>query len=200
MARSAREAARSLRATAQEQGGYFTAKQAIAAGYGYPHLDYHVATGTFERVGHGLYRLADVAPAEHDDLIRLSFWSRDRADRPRAVVSHETALVVHELAELLPDKVHLTVPPGFRKPPPAGAVLHRAVIGPADVEERMGFWVTTPLRTLVDAAAGTTSREQLEKAVEEAIDRGLVPRSRLVEAVRATRGLDGLEGALSRHR
>jgi predicted transcriptional regulator of viral defense system len=200
MARSTRNAIRSLRATAQGQGGYFTAKQAMASGYGYPHMDYHVATGTFERVGHGLYRLADMAPDEHDDLIRLCLWSRDRADRPRAVASHESALVVHGLAELLPDKVHLTVPPGFRKPPPPGCVLHRSAVGLDEVEERAGFRVTTPLRTLVDAATGTTSREQLEKAVVDALERGLVRRSRLVEALRAACEPGRLEGVLAKHR
>ena len=49
-------------ATAQEQGGYFTAKQAKESGYDYPHLEYHVSTGSFERVEHGLYRLTSIAP------------------------------------------------------------------------------------------------------------------------------------------
>jgi predicted transcriptional regulator of viral defense system len=196
MPRSSREAARSLRAAAQDQGGYFTAKQARRSGYGYPHLEYHVSTGAFERVEHGLYRLADFPVAEDDDLIRLSLWSRNRADEPQAVVSHESALVLHELAELLPDEVHLTVPPGFRKEPPQGCILHKAVLLPAEVEERIGFRVTNPLRTLLDIAAGTTSQEQLEKAVAEALDRGLVRRNKLVEVIRNTPGMDRLERAL----
>ena len=68
MSRSTRDSARLLFALGQ--GGYFTAKQAQEAGYGYPHLDYHVSTGTFERVDHGLYRMARIPPGEHDDLIR----------------------------------------------------------------------------------------------------------------------------------
>ena len=43
------QARRDLHALATTQGGYFTAKQARAAGYGYPHLAYHVGKGTFER-------------------------------------------------------------------------------------------------------------------------------------------------------
>ena len=200
MPRSSREAARSLRATAQDQGGYFTAKQAISAGYDYPHLDYHVSTGAFERIEHGLYRLADTPAVEGDDLIRLSLWSRNRADEPQAVVSHESALVLHDLTELLPDRVHLTVPPGFRKEPPRGCVLHKAVLLPAEVEERIGFRVTSPLRTLLDVAAGTTSQEQLEKAVKEALGRGLVRRSKLVEAIRSDQRANRLERALAERR
>jgi predicted transcriptional regulator of viral defense system len=184
MNRSTREASRRLFATALEQGGYFTAKQAQAAGYDYPHLDYHVSCGNMVRVDHGLYRLPAVPPAEHDDLIRLALWSRNRQDQPQAVVSHESALVLHELSDLLPTTVHLTVPPGFRKKAPPGCVLHRDVLAPSDIEERPGFRVTTPLRTLLDVARGPLSEEQLAKAVTDALDRGLVRRGRLEAAIR----------------
>ena len=196
MVRSTKQAARSLAGLAHEQGGYFTTKQAIQAGYGYRHLDYHETAGNFERVQHGLYRLPTVPPAEHDDLIRLSLWSRNQKDIPQAVVSHESALVLHELTELLPDRIHLTVPPKFRKRPPRGCVLHKGVLAQEEVEERAGFRVTTPLRTLLDAAATGVSQEQLEKAVRETLSRGLVRRSKLVEAVHHDPRLERLRVAL----
>ena len=183
MPRSSTQAARALAALAHEQGGYFTAKQAQKIGYGYRHLDYHETAGNFERVDHGLYRLPTVPPSEHDNLIRLTFWSRNRKDVPQAVISHESALVLHELSELLPHKTHLSVPPKFRKAPPPGSVLHKAIVLPEEVEEREGFRVTTPLRTLLDVAAGDVSQEQLGKAVEDALARGLVRKGQLVEAV-----------------
>jgi predicted transcriptional regulator of viral defense system len=184
MARSAKESARTLAAVANGQGGYFTAKQAKEAGYGYKHLDYHETAGNFVRVDHGLYRLPTVPPAEHDDLIRLSLWSRNQKDEPQAVVSHESALVLHELTELLPGRLHLTVPRTFRKLAPKGCVLHKAALATDEVEEREGFWITTPLRTLLDAAAAGISTEQLAKAVKEALARGLVRRAKLNEATR----------------
>src|SRR5262249_60921836 len=98
MDRSAREAAVALSAVAHQQGGYFTTKQAIQAGYGYRHLDYHETAGNFERVQHGLYRLPTVPLAEHDDLIRLTLWRRNQKDVPQAVVSHQSALDPHEPA------------------------------------------------------------------------------------------------------
>jgi predicted transcriptional regulator of viral defense system len=182
------------------QGGFFTAKQARLVGYDYTHLEYHVSTGAFERVEHGLYRLTDMPLAENEDLVRLSLWSRNRADEPQAVVSHESALVLHELSELLPEAVHLTVPPGFRKERPQGCVLHRAALSYAEVEERVGFRVTTPLRTLLDVAAGATSQEQVEKAVTEALGRGLLRRNKLVEAIRKDRRTSRLERALGERR
>jgi predicted transcriptional regulator of viral defense system len=192
MKRSTRKAGRQLFATALEQGGYFTAKQAHQAGYAYSHLDYHVSCGNFVRVGHGLYRLPDLPPAEHDDLIRLTLWSRNRQDQPQAVVSHESALVLHELSELLPTKTHLIVPPGFRKKAPQGCVLHKEALPRADVEGRQGFQVTTPLRTLLDVTRGGIRQEQLAKAVADALGRGLVRQGRLASVVRADPALQRL--------
>jgi len=200
MARSTREAARTLAALAADQGGYFTAKQAKEAGYGYRHLDYHETAGNFERIEHGLYRLPTIPPAEHDELIRLSLWSRNQKDEPQAVVSHESALVLHELGEFLPREIHLTVPPRFRKAAPKGVVLHKAALEPGDVEERAGFRVTTALKTLVDAAEGDVSLEQLGKSVDEALARGLVRRKKLEETAREVERLSVVLGGTKSRR
>lgn len=177
MSRSSRESARNLFGIALGQGGYFTAKQAQEAGYSYPHLEYHVSTDAFERIEHGLYRLKSIPPVEHDELIRVSLWSRNRKDEPQAIVSHETALVLHGLSELLPRQLHFSVPPKFRKSAPPGCVLHKTLLNDNEVEEREGFQVTKPLRTLLDVAEYGISREQVEKAVEDAIAKGLIRRS-----------------------
>ena len=181
--RDTRRAHRALFATAVAQGGYITAVQARKAGYDYPHLDYHVRAGNIERIGHGLYRLTQIPPSEHDDLIRLSLWSRNRQDQPQAVVSHETALALHELSDVLPQRIHLTVPRSFRKRPPDKCILHKAPLASSETEERPGFRATSPLRTLLDVAVGQLSQEQLDRAVAEALDRGLLRRSSLLGAV-----------------
>jgi hypothetical protein len=181
--RDSRAAYRALFATAVRQGGCFTATQAREAGYGYPHIDYHLRAGNFERIAHGLYRLPEIPASEHDDLIRLALWSRNRADEPQAVVSHDSALLLHELSDVLPRKVHLTVPPRFRKRPPKGCVLHRSRLDSSEIEERPGFDLTTPVRTLLDVGASQLPQEQLEKAISDALDRGLVRRSSLLAAI-----------------
>ncbi len=198
MARSSRHSAQMLAALAHEQGGYFTAKQAKVAGYGYRHLDYHETAGNFERVEHGLYRLPSVPPGEHDDLIRLSFWSRNQKDEPQAVASHQTALALHDLSEILPRELHLTVPPKFRKHAPDGSVLHKAELGEEDVEERGGYRVTTPLRTLLDVAESGVSTEQVAKAINDALKRGLVTRKSLNAALKRIAGRERIEAALRR--
>jgi predicted transcriptional regulator of viral defense system len=167
---------------ADSQAGYFTAKQAIEAGYDYRLQHYHRERGHWITEGHGLFRLSRYPKGEHEDLACMSLWSRNREGVPQAVVSHETALRIHGLSDLMPEKVHLSVPKGFRKRPPKGVVLHKADLADRDVEAWDGFGVTTPLRTVLDVTRSREiSPEHLESAVREAIARGLVRRKRLRE-------------------
>jgi predicted transcriptional regulator of viral defense system len=156
---------RRLAAVAGTQSGYFSAAQARSIGYTYQAQKYHADRGNWLRVDRGLFRLPEWPPGPHDDLVRWALWARGRA-----VVSHETALAVHDLGEANPAAVHLTVPRDFRPRPP-GVVLHRGIIEDADVREFEGFRVTTPLRTLVDLAASHLDLDQLARAVRDACER-----------------------------
>jgi predicted transcriptional regulator of viral defense system len=103
-----------------------------------------------------------------DDFCRWTLWSKGRA-----AVSHESALTVHQIGEFKSPTVHLTVPAGFTMSDPA-LTLHRATLEPADTIEAGGFRVTTPLRTLIDIAAGRPDLDQLERLIGEATDRGML--------------------------
>jgi predicted transcriptional regulator of viral defense system len=180
---SSREKRAVLMAVAAQQGGYFTARQAIAAGYAYPRQHYHVQIGDWERVERGVFRLYDYPQPERGDLITLSLLSHDRTGQPQAVVSHDTALVVHDIGDVNPARVHLTVPPGFRRQLSPHVALHRAVLSNADWEERDGFRVTTPLRTLLDIASSPASWPYLDSGVRDALRRGMVRSRQLLSAV-----------------
>jgi len=198
MKRDAQENARALYELAAAQGGYFAASQARQAGYAYSQQYFHVSRGNWLRVDRGLFRLRSFPPGEREDLIRWSFWSRNQKGLPQAVVSHDTALTVHELSDVMPAQVHLTVPRGFRKRVPPGCVLHKATLASVDVESRSGYKVTTPLRTLLDVSGSALSQEHLDRAVREALERGFVGR-RLLEAVSANPGArDRLNRALAK--
>ncbi len=84
----------------------------------------------------------------------------------------------------MPAEIHLSVPNGFRKQPPAGVRLHRHDLSTSDVTERDGYRITTPLRTLLDAAASSLGAEHLATAVHDALDQGLVRKRRLEEAIK----------------
>jgi predicted transcriptional regulator of viral defense system len=162
---------------ADGQAGYFTAKQAREAGYDYRLQHYHRERGHWITEGHGLFRLSRYPEGENEDLARLSLWSRNREGVPQAVASHETALRIHGLSDLMPEKAHMSVPKNFRKRPPKGVVLHKTYVSEADAEDMNGIRVTTPLRTILDVARSRdTSPEHLESAIREAVARGLVRR------------------------
>ncbi|MEI2779106.1 MAG: type IV toxin-antitoxin system AbiEi family antitoxin domain-containing protein [Tetrasphaera sp.] len=162
-----RDLRRRLFSLATQQGGYFTAAQAKDLGYSYQAQAHHVSAGNWHRVDRGLFRLAEWVPELHDDLRRWTVWSKGRA-----VVSHETALSVHDAGELESGKVHLTVPPAFTMTDDA-VVLHRADLDGTDIVEHAGFRVTTPARSLVDVAAAGADEEQLAHAIKDVLDRGL---------------------------
>ena len=167
---------RRLFALADGQAGYFTAAQAKALGFLNQYQQHHRESGAWQQVDRGLYRLRDYPQSEHEQLVQLTLWSHNRLRQPQAVVSHQTALGFYGLSDLMPAKVHLTVPPGFRKTAPPEVVLHRGALEKTDYQEYGGFRVTTPLRTLLDVARAHLSPEHLETATGEALDRGLVRR------------------------
>lgn len=163
-----RDLRRRLFALASTQGGYFSAAQAKEIGYSYPAQAHHASAGNWTRVDRGLFRLGEWVPGANDHLARWSLWSKGRA-----VVSHETALGVHDVGEFDSPKIHLTVPPGFTMRDEA-LTLHFAQLSPSDTIEMAGFRVTTALRTLIDVAATEPDDEQLSRAIQEAERRGLV--------------------------
>jgi hypothetical protein len=170
-----RELRQRLVAIAGAQSGYFSAAQARGAGYSYQAQKQNADRGNWVKVGRGLFRLPGWPAGRHEDLVRLALWSRGRA-----VVSHESALSVHELGDVNPARTHLTVSTGFRQQPPAGVVLHRGVLPEGDVRDQEGFRVTTPLRSLLDSAAGDLDVDLLAGAIDDALEQGVLTRSRLL--------------------
>jgi predicted transcriptional regulator of viral defense system len=161
------DAKRRLFLRAHRQGGYFTAGQAVEVGFTHQAQAHHVAVGNWQRVDRGIFRLTDWVSEPLDDLARWDLWSRRRA-----VVSHESALAVHEIGEFESARVHLTVPRRFTMTDPA-LVLHTADLDTQDITEGGGFRVTTALRSIVDIAATGPDVDQLGRAVSEARTRGM---------------------------
>jgi predicted nucleotidyltransferase len=160
---------------AESQQGYFTSTDAKSLGYDYPHQYFHVKKGNWVRVDHGIFRLKNFPSASHEDLIRWWLWTRKKG-----TISHETAVAVYDLEDILPATVHLTVPPDFRKKPPKGVSLHKAKLVAADFEMRDGFPVTKPLRTIADLALSHMDPQRLSAVLREALQQGLVEKKDLL--------------------
>ena len=162
---------------AEEQQGYFTAKQAAVAGYQLGSQAHHVKSGNWVRAERGIYRLARFPHSSEEQIVIYSLWSRNRTGDPEGVYSHQTALVIHELSDVNPSRLHMTVPPAFRRSAkvPDILVLHRASLNEMDVQPRQGFFVTRPLRAIADlVAAESVSRDIVGQALAEGRQRGLI--------------------------
>ena len=170
---------------ALEQDGYFTTKQAISAGYDTNSHPYHIKTGNWIREHRSIYRLANYPIGDRPDLMLWYLWSRNRNEEPQGIYSHETSLTIHNLTDLNPSKLHMTVPKDFRRNSriPDVLVLHYSDILPAETDQMYGVKITNPIRTIIDIIMeGNLSEDLLSQAILEAINRGAVTKSELQEA------------------
>lgn len=176
--------------TAAAQQGLFTTKQAAEAGYSPQLLVHYVHTGKAVRVRRGIYRLVHFPAGDHEELVAAWLWS-DLI----GVVSHQSALALHELSDVLPPRLHITLPAAWRRRRfrvPLDVVLHHADVAP---EERSWFGpvpATSAGRTLSDCAMGGLSPELLRQAARQALRRGLVTRSELGDVETALEPFGGL--------
>ncbi len=180
MPRNHREAQRRLFEVAEGQQGFFTAKQAKAAGFAENTHPYHVQVGNWIREYRAIYRLALFPSAEHPDLVKWALWSKNRDEVIEGVYCHQTALSLYELSDLNPARLHMTVPTHFRRNSeiPAILVLHYADLARDDVQTSQGFKYTRPLRSILDLIeADSVERTFLRQALRQALHRGLITRS-----------------------
>ena len=171
---------------AEAQAGLFTAEQADAAGLYRQLLRRYVEYGRVRRLRRGIYRMVHFPTSDHEPLAELWLWTKREG-----VFSHETALSLHALSDVLPRRVHVTVPlewRGRRLTVPAGLVLHHAALA-----RRERAWVgpvpvTTPERTLLDCVRDHVAPDLVAQAIAQAGERGLVGPDRLAEIRRSTVG------------
>lgn len=156
---------------AASQEGLFSTAQAAEAGYSPQLLAHHVRQRWITRIRRGVYRLAYFPPGEHEDLIAIWLWSERRG-----VFSHETALSLYGLSDVLPAKAHLTLPLAWKRRRlrfPAGTVPYFG-----EIEEKDRRWVgaipaTSPARTVLDCAESHLSPDLLRQALDEGLEQGL---------------------------
>lgn len=176
------EAQKDLYRIAEAQGGYFTAKQAASVGYGSNKRAYHVQAGNWLHEQRGIYRLALFPEPERADLILWWLWSRDRSDQPVGVYSHLTALSLHELTDVNPSRLDITVPPTFRRGAPIPKVLrlHYGHVSEAEQENRFGVPITNAIRTILDLwEEGSLPKATVRQAFQQARSTGKITRKQV---------------------
>jgi predicted transcriptional regulator of viral defense system len=147
--------------------------------------NYHVGAGNWIRESRGIYRLALFPRPERPDLVIWWLRSRNRSDDPQGVYSHQTALSLHELTDLMPAKIEMTVPKTFCRGTPIPRVLrlHYADLKRDEIENIHGIPVTTPLRSILDLwQSEEAPRDVLRDALKEATRLGKITRRQIQAA------------------
>lgn len=170
---------------ANRQNGYFTSKQAEECGYARANFHRFLDSGEWIKEHRGIYRLSLYPIQDRPELVLWSLWSRNKKGKSQGVWSHQTALDIHELTDIMPAKMHMTVPKEFRKnqPIPEILVLHYAHLNEGEIEKRRGYKVTTPLRTFADIiSAESVSIDQITMGIRDALKRGLFSKNQIVRS------------------
>ena len=163
---------------AESQGGYFTTWQAHQAGFSDERLSYYAKNGLFSRIRRGIYRLTRFPMSPFEDLIVA--WLRTGPD---SAISHESALTLYDLTDVIPSEVHVTVPRTASRRR-NDIRLHTNRITPTEITTRDGLPVTMVTRTIADVARSGLPEEHIRQAIEEALDRGLTNARALREAAK----------------
>ena len=185
MRKGRKEAAKRLYEIAEDQQGFFTTKQAKASGFAENTHPYHVQAGNWIREHRGIYRLATFPRGERPDLMLWSLWSRNRGEDAQGVYSHQTALSLHDLSDVMPAKLHMTVPKNFRRNSeiPRVLVLHFRDLPQRDMGAVHGVRATKVMRTILDLLeGGEMPLGTLREALREGLRRGLIRRSEIADA------------------
>jgi len=163
---------------AERQAGYFSSRQAQQAGFSNALLSHHVRSGRFLRLRRGIYRLAHFPEMPHPDLYIVWLSTGEKA-----VFSHESALLLYGLTDLLPAEIHITVPRTASRRLP-GVRFHTARLAPEEITWRQGLPITALPRTIADLIRSGLAEEWVGQAVHQALERGMVSEAALEEEAR----------------
>lgn len=167
----------SLADFAENQAGFFSAIQATKRGVSHSHLAKLTSAGHLVREHWGVYRFARWPASEHADLWRTFLWTQAKRGPVQAAFSHRTALQLHDISDINPDKIDLILPLTMRRltrPSPPAVRLHFAPLHDSDVVHIDGLPVTTIYRTLIDLILENTTRDAVMVAIENASKRKLI--------------------------
>lgn len=170
------------------QHGAFSRAQAARVGATRRVIGRRLATGRWQQLQPGVYRVAGTPPSWRQELIASCLtWGRG------TVISHRAAAALWQLPGFEPAAVEITVPRGRGRVAARGAVVHWIPVAPADRTTIDGIPVTTVARTLIDLAS-VASPELVEDALDDALRRRLVSvrRIRSLLTAIARRGRPGV--------
>ena len=128
--------------------------------------------GRVERVAHGIYRFPSIPATSLDSYALATLWPSGKG-----VLSHDTALELHNLCDINPSKIHLTLPLTYypRRVGGESYVLHHESLAEVDITSHEGLQMVTPAVALRQAIDGGVPIQLVRQAFETAQRLGRVP-------------------------
>jgi predicted transcriptional regulator of viral defense system len=153
-----------LREHAVDQFGYITTRDAEELGVDPHRLQKMKSRGVLTHVDRGIFRFGDVPAGPLDQYCEATLWPLE----VRGVLSHATALDLHDLCDINPTRIDVTVPRGFRttRTPPPVLRLHREPLEERDVTWHEGL----PIVNVFHAIRGSIDQRVGWNLIEQAID------------------------------
>jgi predicted transcriptional regulator of viral defense system len=153
-----------LVAFALGQHGFLSVPDAQALGIDPVRLRQMAHRGVLERVSHGVYRLAHAPVGRLDDYMAATLWPR----RVRGVISHESALDLHDLCDVNPEVIDITVPRSYRpgREVPKRYRLHRRDLAPVEETTLDGIPIVTPARAILDGIEANLRTGLIREAID----------------------------------
>lgn len=176
-----------------DQWGMVTTAQATAAGVDSVTLYRLADVGHLHPVRRGVYAVATAPISPHRDVQAawlalnpsVPAWERPKLDPDGAVVSHRTAAAVHELGDMLIERIELTVPRRRESSDPLVQLRHLRKRGLTDDDVTLvdGLPVTTAERTIEDLLADHVDASHVAGAVKDGYRAGKLDLAALDERV-----------------
>lgn len=161
---------RELWDVAVDQYGYVTSTDARRLGINTVELGKLAARGQIEHVSYGIYRFPQLPVTPLDSYMLATLWANGRG-----VLSHDTALDLHDLCDINPSKLHITVP--GRRPERQGGeqyVVHSEPLDEDEVTRHEAIPIVTVAKAIAQGISSGVSTHLLTQALRTAQDRGAI--------------------------
>jgi predicted transcriptional regulator of viral defense system len=171
---------------AVDQYGYVTTEEAAAVGVVADRLRTMAKRGLLKRIAYGLYRVDAVPMVGLEEYMEATLWPRGGG-----VLSHDTALDLHDVCHINPAKIHVTIREDLRitRKVPSLFVLHHRVLDARDLTYHEGIPVVTAARAIRDCIETYVGTHLIAQAIPNARARGMITKAQEAELNRLV-GLD----------
>lgn len=131
--------------------------------------------GALERKGYGLYRIRRFPYNELETYRLATLWPYPQ----EGVISHETALMLFDLSDVNPAKIHMVLPVGYRirrRNVPAVYEIHHETLTAEQVTQFEGIPTVTAATAIRQCRDVGVRRDLLRQALDEGLAKGKLRR------------------------